>query len=146
MTKMKAAFISKYGPTEKLILGEVDIPTCRDTDVLVKIHAASLNPIDFKIRDGKIKFLRSYLFPLIMGHDLAGVVSAVGSKVTRFKNGDKVYSRPRNGRTGSLAQFITITVEILDCTFIYLAAFNKAASTHFKLIFSGSFLNSPISF
>jgi alcohol dehydrogenase len=108
MKKMQAAFISKYGPTEKLIFGELDIPICGDTDVLVEIYSASLNPIDFKIRDGKIKFLRSYSFPLIMGHDLAGVISAVGSKVTRFKKGDKVYSRPRNGRTGSLAQFIAI--------------------------------------
>jgi alcohol dehydrogenase len=108
MSKMRAAYISKYGRTEKLIFGEVDIPLCGDTDVLVEIHAASLNPLDFKIRDGKIKFLRSYSFPLILGHDLAGVVSAVGNKVTRFKIGDKVYSRPRNGRTGSLAQFIAI--------------------------------------
>lgn len=108
MSKMQAAFISKYGPTEKLAFAEVDIPQCGDADVLVKIHAASLNPIDFKVRDGKIKFIRSYSFPLILGHDLAGVVSAVGSKVTRFKIGDKVYSRPRNDRIGSLAQFIAV--------------------------------------
>jgi alcohol dehydrogenase len=105
---MQAAFISKYGRTEKFHFAEVDIPQCGDADVLVEIHAASLNPIDFKIRDGKIKFIRSYSFPLILGHDLAGVVSAVGSKVTRFKIGDKVYSRPRNEHIGSLAQFIAI--------------------------------------
>lgn len=105
---MQAAFISKYGQNEKLVFGEVDIPLMGDNDVLVEIHAASLNPIDFKIRDGKLKFLRAYSFPLIVGHDLAGVVSAVGSKVTRFKKGDQVYSRPRNGRTGSLAQYIAI--------------------------------------
>lgn len=108
MAKMQAAFISKYGHNEKLLFGEVDVPVCGDTDVLVEIYAASLNPIDFKIRDGKIRFIRSYPFPLILGHDLAGVVSAVGSKVTRFKTGDKVYSRPRNSRIGSLAQFITV--------------------------------------
>ena len=106
--KMRAAFISKYGSAEKLVFGDVDVPALGDADVLVEIFAASLNPIDFKIRDGKIKFLRSYTFPLILGHDLAGVVSEAGSQVTRFKKGDKVYSRPRNGRTGSLAQFITI--------------------------------------
>lgn len=105
---MRAAFISKYGPSEKLQFGDVDIPVCGEEDVLVEIYAASLNPIDFKIRDGKLKFLRSYSFPLILGHDLAGVVTEVGSKVTRFKKGDRVYSRPRNGRTGSLAQFIAV--------------------------------------
>ena len=108
MSKMQAAFITKYGSAEKLVFGDFDIPKLGDTDVLVEIYSASLNPIDFKIRDGKIKFLRRYSFPLIMGHDLAGVVSAVGSKVTRFKKGDKVYSRPRNGRTGSLAQYIAV--------------------------------------
>lgn len=105
---MRAAFITKYGPTEKLVFGDVTIPAMGAADVLVEIYAASLNPIDFKIRDGKIRFIRSYSFPLIFGHDLSGVVTAVGSKVTQFKKGDKVYSRPRNGRTGSLAQFIAI--------------------------------------
>lgn len=105
---MQAAYNSKYGQDEKLSFGEFDIPSVGESDVLVEIHAASLNPIDFKIRDGKLKFVRAYKFPLIMGHDLAGVVSAVGAKVTKFKKGDKVYSRPRNGRTGSLAQFISV--------------------------------------
>jgi alcohol dehydrogenase len=108
MAKMQAAYISEYGQTEKLNFGEFDVPPVGDSDALVEIYAASLNPIDFKIRDGKLKFLRSYSFPLILGHDLAGVVSAVGSKVTRYKKGDKVYSRPGNNRTGSLAQFIAI--------------------------------------
>lgn len=108
MNKMRAAFITKYGKNEKLSFREVDIPTCGDSDVLVEIHAASLNPIDFKIRDGQVKFVRSYKFPLILGHDLAGVVVDVGSKVTRFKKGDKVYSRPQNDRIGSLAQFIAV--------------------------------------
>jgi alcohol dehydrogenase len=105
---MRAAFISKYGHDEKLVFGDFDMPTLGESDVLVEIFAASLNPIDFKIRDGKLKFLRSYSFPFILGQDLAGVISEVGSKVTRFKKGDKVYSRPQNGRTGSLAQYIAI--------------------------------------
>lgn len=108
MAKMKAAVISKYGRDQKLSFVDIDVPVCGACDALVEIHAASLNPIDFKIRDGKIRFIRSYSFPWIMGHDLAGVVTAVGSKVTRFKVGDKVFSRPRNGRTGSLAQFIAV--------------------------------------
>lgn len=105
---MLAAYISKYGPKEKLVIGEVPKPICGEDDVLVEIHAASLNPIDFKIRDGKIKFLRSYSFPLILGHDLAGIVVEIGRNVKQFKIGDKVYARPKNGRTGSLAQYIAV--------------------------------------
>ncbi len=105
---MKAAYITKYGMNEKLTIGEMNMPVVGDNDVLVEIYSASLNPIDFKVRDGKIKFIRSYSFPLILGHDLAGLVKAVGNKVKQFKVGDRVFSRPRNGRTGSLAQFIAI--------------------------------------
>lgn len=105
---MKAAFITKYGASEKLTFGEIDIPSLGDTDVMVEIHYAGLNPIDFKIRDGQLKFLRSYKFPFVMGHDLAGVVTATGHKVTRFKKGDRVYARPRNGRTGTLAELIAV--------------------------------------
>lgn len=105
---MHAAYITKYGHSEKLVFGSLDAPTIGESEVLVQIFAASLNPIDFKIRDGKLKFLRAYKFPLILGHDLAGVVSEVGANVVKFKKGDRVYSRPRNGRTGSLAEYIGI--------------------------------------
>lgn len=105
---MKAAYISGYGPQQKMTLGEIPKPTAADTEILVEIHAASINPIDFKIRDGKLKFLRKYSFPLILGHDLSGVVKEVGKNVTRFKVGDAIYSRPRNGRVGTFAEYIAI--------------------------------------
>lgn len=105
---MIAASINKYGPEEILRIENHPVPQIGPADVLVKIHAASVNPIDFKIRDGKLKFLRSYHFPLILGHDCAGEVIEVGSKVTRFKVGDRVFSRPRNGRIGTFAEFIAI--------------------------------------
>jgi alcohol dehydrogenase len=74
----------------------------------VKIHAASVNPIDFKLRDGKLRLLRPYRFPLILGHDCAGEVVQIGEKVTQFKVGDRIFSRPRNGRIGTFAEFIAI--------------------------------------
>src|SRR4051812_22668513 len=105
---MKAAFITGYGPKQKLVLGKFPIPDCGPNDVLVEIHAASINPIDFKIRDGKLKFLRSFNFPLVLGHDLAGVVTSVGARVTKFNLGDEVYSRPQSGRIGTFAEMIAI--------------------------------------
>lgn len=103
-----AAFIGGYGPDQVLKLGDFPAPSLSLSDILVKVHAASVNPIDFKLRDGKFRFLRSYRFPLILGHDCAGEVVAIGEKVTRFKVGDRIFSRPRNGRIGTFAQFIAI--------------------------------------
>jgi alcohol dehydrogenase len=67
-----------------------------------------VNPVDFKLRDGKFRVLRSYPFPLILGHDCAGEVVEIGEWVTRFKVGDRVFSRPRNGRIGTFAELIAI--------------------------------------
>lgn len=105
---MIAAFIEGYGTDRELKIGEVPDPHPGPMDVLIRIRAASVNPIDFKIRDGKLRFLRPYVFPLIMGHDCAGEVVAVGERVQRFKVGDRVFSRPRNGRTGTFAEFIAV--------------------------------------
>ena len=105
---MKAAFITKYGKSEKLQIGEVTKPTAKDNEVLVKIKDASVNPIDFKIKAGLLKFIRSYQFPLVLGHDLAGEVVEVGSKVTQFKKGDAIFSRPGNSAIGTFAEFIAI--------------------------------------
>lgn len=84
------------------------IPECADYDVLVEIYAASINPIDFKIRDGKLRILLRYKMPLILGNDFAGKVVRIGNKVTRFKVGDAVYGRPRKMRIGMFAEFIAI--------------------------------------
>jgi alcohol dehydrogenase len=75
---------------------------------LVEIHAAGVNPIDFKIRNGDFKLILPHRFPLILGSEAAGVVVRVGSRVHRFKAGDEVYARPRKGRIGTFAEFIAI--------------------------------------
>lgn len=105
---MLAAFIDGYGQDQVLRVG--DFPTSKPgpSDILVKVHAASVNPIDFKLRDGKMRLLRRYRFPLILGHDCAGEVAEIGEWVTRFKVGDRVFSRPRNQRIGTFAEFIAI--------------------------------------
>jgi NADPH:quinone reductase-like Zn-dependent oxidoreductase len=105
---MKAFIVDKYKKGRALRLCEMPDPVLTDTDVLVQIHAAGLNPLDAKIRDGAFKPLLPYRPPFILGHDMAGVVTRVGSKVHGFKVGDTVYARPRDGRIGTLAEAIAV--------------------------------------
>src|SRR5260221_4086816 len=80
----------------------------REDDVLIEIHAAGVNPLDSKIRDGDFKLLLPYRFPLILGNELAGVVIRTGSRVRRFKPGDEVYARPAKNRIGTFAELIAV--------------------------------------
>src|ERR1700730_18792285 len=105
---MIAAFIEGYGQNRVLRVGNLPSPMFGPSDILVRVHAASVNPVDFKLRDGKLRLLRRYRFPLILGHDCAGEVVQIGENVTRFKVGDRIFSRPRNGRIGTFAEFVAI--------------------------------------
>lgn len=105
---MKAFIIDRYERKGSLRFGEMPEPEVRDHDVLVRIHAAGVNPLDSKIRDGEFKFILPYRLPLIPGNDVAGVVTRVGAKVRRFKPGDEVYARPDKGRIGTFAEFIAM--------------------------------------
>ncbi|MGM4983032.1 NADP-dependent oxidoreductase [Hyphomicrobiales bacterium] len=105
---MKAFLIDRYAKGAALRLGEVPEPELREDEVLVRIHAASVNPVDAKIRDGEFKLVLPYRLPLILGNDAAGVVVRVGSKVRKFKTGDEVYGRPAKDRIGTFAEFIAI--------------------------------------
>ncbi|MBD8074427.1 NADP-dependent oxidoreductase [Bacillus thuringiensis] len=104
---MKAMIIDRYGKVP-MRMAEVPTPEINGYEVLVEIHAASINPIDFKIRDGKVKMLLKYEMPLILGNDFSGVITKVGSKVTRFKVGDEIYARPRKNKIGTFAEYIAI--------------------------------------
>lgn len=105
---MKAFIVDRYGSNDAVRAGEMPEPELRDDDVLVQIHAASVNPVDFKIRDGKLKLILPYRLPFILGCDLAGVVVRVGSRARRFNPGDEVYARADNDRIGAFAEFISI--------------------------------------
>ncbi|MEH7748724.1 NADP-dependent oxidoreductase [Neobacillus drentensis] len=104
---MKAMVIDRYGKVP-LRLAELPTPEIGEYEVLAEIHAASINPVDFKIRDGKVKLLVKYKMPLILGNDFSGVVAKVGAKVTRFKVGDEIYARPRKSNIGTFAEYISI--------------------------------------
>src|SRR6266702_1396024 len=105
---MKAALIRRYGSDDAVNVEDIDIPIIGDTDLLVRVHAASVNPVDIRTRDGKLKTLLKYRFPLILGNDLAGVVSDVGARVTRFKKGEAVYARLDKDRIGAFAEFAVV--------------------------------------
>ena len=105
---MKAFVVDEYNKKGALRFGEMPEPDLRDNDVLVEIHAAGVNLLDSKIRSGEFKPILRYRPPFILGHDVAGTVVRVGSKVRKFKPGDEVYARPRDGRIGTFAEYIAI--------------------------------------
>lgn len=105
---MKAFVVDKYQKKGALRLAEMPEPDPRDDDVLVEIHAAAVNLLDAKVRDGEFKPILPYRPPFILGHDVAGIVVRVGSKVRGFKPNDEVYARPRDGRIGTFAQSIAM--------------------------------------
>lgn len=103
---MKAFAISRYkGPLEAV---EVPEPVVGEHDVLIQVRAAGLNQLDEKIRTGEFKQILPYKFPLVLGHDVAGVVLKVGAKVQAFKPGDEVFGRPRKDSIGSFAERIAV--------------------------------------
>ncbi|MGE8505696.1 MAG: NADP-dependent oxidoreductase, partial [Paraburkholderia terricola] len=105
---MKAFVVDRYGRKNGVRAGDMPVPELREDDVLIQIHAAGVNPLDSKIRDGEFKLLLPYRLPLILGHDLAGVVVRVGPHVRRFKPGDEVFARPHKDRIGTFAEFIAV--------------------------------------
>lgn len=104
---MKAFVVTRYGP-DGLTAADVPAPTVGPRDVLVDVRAASINPLDKLIRDGDFKQLIRYKRPFVLGHDVSGVVSRVGSEVTEFAVGDEVFARPRDLRIGTFAEQIAI--------------------------------------
>ncbi len=105
---MKALIVKRYSKTDKLQLVELPEPAVKDNEVLVQIHAASINQIDNKLKTGEFKLVLPYKFPLILGHDLAGVVTKIGPKVSRFKVGDEIFAQPAVFKIGTFAEYIAI--------------------------------------
>lgn len=105
---MRAFIINRYGKKEKLHLGKMPEPVVKENDVLVEVHSAGVNLLDAKIKSGEFKLILPYKTPLVLGHDVAGVITRVGSRVSRFKVGDEVYARPADQRIGTFAEYIAI--------------------------------------
>lgn len=105
---MKAFQFEKYVKDAELKLTERAVPVVGVSDVLIEIHAAGVNVVDAKIMHGDFKAINPQTLPLIMGHDLAGVVTAIGTGVTKFSVGDGVYASPRQSRIGTFAEYIAV--------------------------------------
>jgi NADPH:quinone reductase-like Zn-dependent oxidoreductase len=103
---MKAFVLNKYGKNEKLELTESIFPNVKENEILVEVHSAGLNQLDTKLKSGAFKLILPYKMPLILGHDVAGVVIKTGTKVSRFKVGDEIFARVSDMKIGTLAEYI----------------------------------------
>ena len=109
---MKALTFKRYGKTPEIGITEVPRPTLRPDEMLVKVHAAGLNPIDNMITTGMFKPVLKFQLPAVMGSDLAGVIVEVGGSVTRFKPGDEIFASIFDQGTGSLAEFAVVPQDL----------------------------------
>ncbi len=108
METMKAVRVHEYGGPEVLKYEDAPKPQAGPGEVLIRVHATSVNPVDWKVRAGYLQQMMKYKMPMIPGWDVSGVVEAVGSGVTRFKNGDEVYSHPPISRDGTYAEYVAV--------------------------------------
>ena len=133
---MKAMGISRYHQDE-LETFTVPVPAISDDEVLVQVHAASVNPVDFKIRDGVLRLLINYRMPIVLGFDFAGTVAQVGRAVTGFQVGDQVYGLPRRTMIGTFAEFFAVKAEDIalkprNLTFVEAAAIPLVGLTTYQ--------------
>ena len=111
---MKAIVIDKYGGTEQLQYRDCELPTPASDQVLLRVMAASVNPVDWKIRSGAIRlFYPADLPNAPLGYDVAGTIEAMGDAVSGWNPGDAVYTRLNTGKMGSYAEFCTVEASIL---------------------------------
>ena len=102
---MKAAVIREFGPPYVFHIENMPMPVIKEDEVLVKVHASSVNPIDWKTRKGNLKFILGSAFPIILGYDVSGEVVETGKRVKKFKKGDLVFSRLDRKFGGAYAEY-----------------------------------------
>lgn len=105
---MKAIQIHNYGGVEELVYEDIPQPSVAADEVLIKVYASGVNPVDWKIREGLRKAVFPTTLPLTPGWDVSGVIESIGDDVKEFKKGDEVYSRPNITRNGSYAEYIAV--------------------------------------
>lgn len=140
MATMKAIRFHEYGGPEVLRYEDAPKPEAGPGEALVRVHAAGINPLDWKIRAGYLQAMLAYPLPLILGWDLSGVVEANGPGAARFHPGDEVYSRPDIGRSGAYAEYIAVREEELAAKpktldHVHAAAAPLAALTAWQALF-----------
>lgn len=105
---MQAVRIHQYGGPDQLTLEQIAIPDIASDEVLIKVFAAGINPVDWKIREGHLKDMLNHTLPLTLGWDIAGEVASKGTQVKDLEIGDPVYSRPEIARNGGYAEYIAV--------------------------------------
>lgn len=140
---MKAIRIHSYGGPEVLAYEDAPPPVTGDGEVLVRVCAAGVNPVDWKIREGLLKDTLQYKFPFIPGWDLSGIVEETSPGVTRFKAGDAVFSRPDISRDGAYAELTVVDASLLaqkprSIDHIHAAGIPLAAMTAWQALFEGA--------
>lgn len=105
---MRAFVLTRYGGPKAAELREVPKPRPRPNEILVRVKAAGLNPVDYKIRDGMLKIVQRYRLPTVMGNDLAGVVEELGEGASRFAVGDRVFARVAKDALGAFADYAVV--------------------------------------
>jgi NADPH:quinone reductase-like Zn-dependent oxidoreductase len=140
MQTMKAVRIHNYGGPEVLRFEEAPRPAPAAGELLIRVHAAAVNPVDWKIRKGHLKDYLTYSFPLILGWDVSGTVEAIGPGVTSFREGDEVFSRPDIARDGAYAEYIVaraseVALKPTSLDHVHAAAIPLAGLTAWKGIF-----------
>lgn len=110
---MRAFVLTRYGGPDAAELREVPRPVPGPREVLVRVHAAALNPVDFKIREGMLKVVQRYKLPAVMGNDFAGVVEALGEGATHFAVGDRVFARVAKDALGAFADYAVASEGLL---------------------------------
>jgi NADPH:quinone reductase-like Zn-dependent oxidoreductase len=112
---MKALQIVKYGDLkDSLAIGEIEKPSVKPNDILVAVKAASINPIDYKIVEGKLKDMLTLNLPVTVGYDVSGVVVEKGSDFLNFEIGDEVYARVPQEQMGTIAEFVAVNNELVS--------------------------------
>jgi NADPH:quinone reductase-like Zn-dependent oxidoreductase len=147
MGTMKAVRMHAYGGPEVLKYEDAPRPKAGPGEVLIRVHAAGVNPVDWKIREGYLKQTLGHSLPLILGWDLSGVVEGAGPGVTRLRVGDEVYSRPDISRDGAYAEYITVkesevALKPRSIDHIHAAAIPLAGLTAWQSLFDAAQLNS----
>ena len=140
---MKAAIINQFGSSNELtVVDNYDEPDIADNEVLIETFATSVNPIDYKARQGALRGMFNWTFPVVLGWDIAGVITKAGANVTEFSVGDRVFARPDMDVTGKFGSYATLMAVNVDkvalmpdkMTFAEAAALPLAGETALQML------------
>jgi len=137
---MQAVVINQYGDEHQLEMATLPIPTLGAHQVLVQVKATSINPIDWKLREGYLQKMFDWTFPIVLGWDLAGIITQVGADVTAWHVGDEVFARPDTTNRGTYAEFAAVDDHLLahkpaNVSFAEAAAVPLAGETAWQALF-----------